>query len=100
MNKEISKIDKRHQLPWYSISLLLTILGAVSIILLFGVYFYNEHGIVFWCIIVAWIAILLGAAMEIGRQEKLRRKIENEKEQLIIDLSQALAKNKKEKETK
>ena len=100
MNKKINKVDKRHQLPWYSISLLLTILGAVSIILLFGVYFYNEQGIVFWSIIVAWIAILLGAAMEIGRQEKLRRKMESEKEQLIIELSQALAKNKKEKETK
>ncbi|MBC8416634.1 MAG: hypothetical protein H8E11_09420 [Candidatus Cloacimonetes bacterium] len=100
MNKEINKVTKRHQLPWYSISLLLTILGAVSIILLFGVYFYNEQGIVFWSIIVAWIAILLGAAMEIGRQEKLRRKMESEKEQLIIELSQALAKNKKEKETK
>jgi len=96
MNKEISKIHKRHQLPWYSISLLLTILGAISIILLFGVHYYNEHGIVFWCIIFAWIAILLGAALEIGRLEKLRRKIENEKDQLIIELSQALSKNKKE----
>lgn len=97
MNKKINKAGEKHQLPWYSISLLLTILGAVSIILLFGVYFYNEHGIVFWSIIVAWLAILLGAAIEIGRQEKLRRKIESEKEQLIIELSQALEKNKKEK---
>ena len=96
MNREINKLDKDHQLPWYSISLLLTILGAVSIILLFGVYFYNEHGIVFWSIIIAWVAILLGAAMEIGRQEKLRRKLESEKKQLIIELSQELAKNKKE----
>ncbi len=97
MNKKINKTGKHHQLPWYSISLLLTVLGAVSIILLFGVYFYNEHGIVFWSIIVAWLAILLGAAIEIGRQEKLRRKIESEKEQLIIELSQALEKSKKEK---
>jgi hypothetical protein len=96
MNKKINKTGEKHQLPWYSISLLLTILGAVSIILLFGVHYYNEHGIVFWCIIFAWIAILLGAAMEIGRQEKSRRKTESEKEQLIIELSQALGKNKKE----
>ena len=96
MNKVNNQVGKKHQLPWYSISLLLTILGAVSIILLFGVHYYNEHGIVFWCIIFAWIVILLGAAIEIGRQEKLRRKVESEKEQLIIELSQALSKNKTE----
>lgn len=80
-------------LPWYAISLLLTILGAISIFFLFGVRFYNENGVVFWSILIAWITILLVAAVEIGRQEKLRQKIETEKDELIKKLSEAEANN-------
>ena len=80
-------------LPWYAISLLLTILGAISIFLLFGVRFYNENGVVFWSILIAWVTILLVAAVEIGRQERLRQKIEAEKDELIKKLSEAEAKN-------
>lgn len=80
---------KKHKvLPWYTISILLTILGAISIVLLFGVYFYNDSGIVFWSILLAWITILLAASIEIGRQEKLRRIIEEEKDKLIKKLSE------------
>jgi len=79
---------KKHKvLPWYTISILLTVLGAISIVLLFGVYFYNDNGVVFWAILVAWITILLAATMEIGRQEKLRRTIEEEKDELIKKLT-------------
>lgn len=79
---------KEHKvLPWYTISILLTVLGAISIVLLFGVYFYNDNGVVFWAILVAWITILLAATMEIGRQEKLRRTIEEEKDELIKKLT-------------
>jgi len=80
-------MKKNKVLPWYTISLFLTILGAISIVLLFGVYFYNDNGVVFWAILVAWITILLVATMEIGRQEKLRRTIEEEKDELIKKLS-------------
>ena len=81
-------MEKKKLLPWYTISILLTILGAISIVLLFGVYFYNDSGIVFWSILLAWITILLAASIEIGRQEKLRRIIEEEKDKLIKKLSE------------
>ncbi len=81
-------MKKKKLLPWYTISILLTILGAISIVLLFGVYFYNDSGIVFWAILLAWITILLAASIEIGRQEKLRRIIEEEKDKLIKKLSE------------
>lgn len=81
-------MNKKKLLPWYTISILLTILGAISIVLLFGVYFYNDSGIVFWAILLAWITILLAASIEIGRQEKLRRIIEEEKDKLIKKLSE------------
>ncbi len=87
-------MKKNKVLPWYTISLCLTILGAISIVLLFGVYFYNDNGVVFWAILVAWITILLVATMEIGRQEKLRRTIEEEKDELIKELSKTVKKNK------
>ena len=82
-------MKKSKALPWYTISILLTVLGAISIVLLFGVYFYNDNGVVFWSILVAWITILLAATMEIGRQEKLRRTIEEEKDELINKLTES-----------
>ena len=80
-------MKKKKLLPWYTISLLLTFLGAISIVLLFGVRFYNDSGVVFWSIIAAWITILLVTTMEIGRQENVRRIIEKEKDELIKKLS-------------
>ena len=66
----------KKSLPWFTISLLMTILGAISIFFLFGVRYYNENGVVFWSILIAWITILLVASVEIGRQEKLRQRVE------------------------
>lgn len=66
----------KKSLPWFAISLLITILGAISIFFLFGVRYYNENGVVFWSILIAWITILLVASVEIGRQEKLRQRVE------------------------
>jgi len=66
----------KKSLPWFTISLLITILGAISIFFLFGVRYYNENGVVFWSILIAWITILLVASVEIGRQEKLRQRVE------------------------
>ena len=80
-------MKKKKLLPSYTISLLLTFLGAISIVLLFGVRFYNDSGVVFWSIIAAWITILLVTTMEIGRQENVRRIIEKEKDELIKKLS-------------
>lgn len=97
MQEKKENLKKKNQLPWYSISLLLTILGSISIVLLFGVRYYNEQGIVFWSIVFSWFIILLAVALEISRLERLRRKIDEEKEKLIIELSEALGK-KKERE--
>ena len=66
----------KKSLSWFAISLLITILGAISIFFLFGVRYYNENGVVFWSILIAWITILLVASVEIGRQEKLRQRVE------------------------
>ena len=97
MQEKKENLKKKNQLPWYTISLLLTVLGAISIILLFGVRYYNEHGIVFWSNVFLWFIILLAAALEISRLERLHRKINEEKEKLIIELSEALG-NKNVKE--
>lgn len=44
----MKKTEKRQTvMPWYTISLMLTILGAISIVMLFIVYYYNEQGIIF-----------------------------------------------------
>ncbi len=74
---------KKKVLSWFTISLLLTTLGAISIFLLFGVYYYNDNGIVFWSILIAWITILLVASMEIGRQEKLKQWSINRIQQIL-----------------
>lgn len=97
MQEKKENLKKKDQLPWYTISLLLTVLGAISIILLFGMHFYSEHGIVFRSIVFSWFIILLAAALEISRLERSRRKINEEKEKLIIELSEALG-NKNIKE--
>ncbi len=82
--------NRKKELPWYTITMLLTVLGAISIFMLFGVYFYNEQGIVFWSIIVSWITILLGATLEISRQERLRLDTIKEKNEEIAKLKKQL----------
>jgi hypothetical protein len=90
----MKKAKQREHLPWYTISMLLTILGAVSIIMLFVVYFYNEHGIVFWGIVISWVVILLVALLEIGRLEKSRLLLGQQKDKKIAELQELLAKKK------
>jgi len=82
--KEIDKLKSR--LPWYSIPILMAILGAVSVVLMFAVYFFNDRGVVFYSIIFSWLVILIIAGLEIGRLEKLRKKIQDEHEKYIEDL--------------
>lgn len=89
---EKTENKRKKELPWYTVTMLLTVLGAISIFMLFGVYFYNEHGIVFWSIIVSWITILLSATLEISRQEKLRHDIINEKNKEISALKDEINK--------
>jgi len=62
------------KLPWYSITLLNTILGAISIIIYFGVYFFGDIGWAFWAIIFSWATILITTTIEICRLENQRTK--------------------------
>ena len=70
----------KRQMPWYTISIFLTILGTISIILLFFVYYFIRTDIIFWCIQVSWITVLLGSTIEICRQESLRKQADTELE--------------------
>jgi hypothetical protein len=81
---------KKRELPWYTITLLQTILGAISILMLFAVHFYHEYGIVFWSIIVSWITILLTTTLEISRQERSRQDIIRKKNAKIVELEEQI----------
>ena len=83
------------KLPWYTVSLLISVLGAVSIILLFGVRYYNEHGIVFWTIILAWACVLIGSTTEISRLERERKLMTLEKDGEISKLKEEISELKK-----
>lgn len=76
----------KNKLPWYTISLLLTLLGSISIVLFFGLYHFGTTGLVFWLIITAWVIILITATLEISRLEALQKNIIKEYEKLIKEL--------------
>ena len=91
----MKKTEKRQTvMPWYTISLMLTILGAISIVMLFIVYYYNEQGIIFWSIIISWFVILLVVLLEIGRLERKHLELRKQKDQKIAELEKALAEKK------
>ena len=91
---------RKKELPWYTITMLLTVLGAISIFMLFAVYYYNDQGIAFWSIIISWITILLGTTLEISYQERLRIKMIKEKDEEIQKLRKELEDIKYNKENK
>lgn len=67
----------KRKMPWYIIPILLTVQGAISIILLFIVFYVINKEIIFWSIQVSWITVVIASAIEIGRQERLRKKAES-----------------------
>lgn len=79
-----------NKLPWYTISLLITILGALSILLLFGVYHFGTTGILFWIIVSVWVIILISATMEISRLEALQKQIIKKYQAEIKELREQL----------
>ena len=70
------KLQRR--MPWFIVPILLIILGAISIILLFIVFYVIKREIIFWCIQISWITVVISSAIEISRQEGLRRQAEKE----------------------
>ncbi|MBN1948372.1 MAG: hypothetical protein JW784_01380 [Candidatus Cloacimonetes bacterium] len=77
-------------LPWYSISLLITLLGAISIVLFFGIYSWGWSAFIFWVIIACWAVILIGATYEISRQEFYYRQLIREMKDKINQLEKEL----------
>ena len=80
-----------NKLPWYTISLLITILGAISIILFFGLYYFGTSGFVFWVIVITWAIILITATLEISRLEALQKFIIKDYEKKIKELEEKLS---------
>lgn len=79
-----------NKLPWYTISLLITVLGAISIILFFGLYYFGSSGFIFWMIVGLWSFILIVTTLEISRLEALHKFINKEYEKIIQDLQKQL----------
>ena len=92
--KKESKM-KRKQIPWFTNALLLTILGAISILLLFGVYYFQDQGTVFYIVIFSWSVILIFATVEIGRQEVEKSKIKEDYDKVLKELE--ICRNKENK---
>ncbi len=85
----------RNKLPWYTISLLITVLGAISIVLFFGLYYFGASGFIFWAIVCSWIIILIITTLEISRLEALQKFIIKEYESRIEELQKEIEASKK-----
>jgi len=48
---------------WFISSILITILGAMSILLIFLMQYYDTRGIFFWAALASWIIILFVIAV-------------------------------------
>lgn len=88
-------MKKQQNLPWYTIPLLNTILGALSIVIYFGVYLYGDQGWAFTAIIICWTVILITTNIEISRLDVLQKKIIKDSEKKIAELQKELEEYKK-----
>ena len=87
-NMSFQKLKRR--VPWYIISALLTILGSISIVLLFMSYFVIHNDTFFWCLLISWITILIASAIEISVLENNRKKAKDELEKQLHDKQRLL----------
>ena len=87
-NMPFQKLKRR--IPWYIISVLLTILGSISIVLLFISYFVIHNNTFFWCLLISWITILIVSTIEISILERHRKKAEDELEKQLHDKKRLL----------
>jgi len=88
-------MSSRRNLPWYTISLLITILGALSILIFFGVHLFLDEGLAFWLLIFSWAVILIAATIEICRLEVLQKKLLKDAKDEIIKLKKEIEQLKK-----
>ena len=87
-NMSFQKLKRR--IPWYIISVLLTILGSISIVLLFISYFAVQNDTFFWCLLISWTTILIISTFEISILESHRKKAEDELEKQLLDKQRLL----------
>lgn len=80
------KNKKKNIPPWFISSLLITILGAMSILLLFLMQYYETRGVFFWAVVTSWIIILITISIIFCIQDNLRKKKDN----LIRQLTQEI----------
>lgn len=86
----------KHNSPWFINSILIIILGGISIVLLFCMTYFQTTGIFLWLIIIAWGIILIVTAIIFGMQEQTKRKIRKEHDQAINELKQSIEELKKQ----
>ena len=86
------KDNNKIRSSWFIISILITILGAMSILLLFLMQYYDTRGIFFWTAIALWIIILIVIAFIFcvhdsieKKQNSLIQKLKNTIEELKRD---------------
>lgn len=89
------KTNKHNKIPWFMSSLLITILGAMSLILLFLMQYYETRGLFFWTIVVSWIIILVGISVIFCVNDTYNHKIIMKQDERIKQLSDELDKLKK-----
>jgi len=88
--KSMSFQKLKRRVPWYIISVLLTILGSISIVLLFLSYFVIHNDTFFWCLLISWIAILIVSTVEISLLESHRKNAEDEIEKQLHEKQRLL----------
>ncbi len=76
----------KSKIPWFTNSILLTVLGAITIFVLFGIFYFHEQGTIFWTVAISWSIILIFGALEISRQEIEKKKLEEENKRLKKEL--------------
>ncbi len=71
------KDNNKTKSSWFIISILITILGAMSIILLFLMQYYETRGIFFWTALASWIIILIVMAVIFCVHDSIEKKQNN-----------------------
>lgn len=85
----MKNINKKRS-SWFISSILITILGAMSILLLFLMQYYETRGIFFWATLASWIIILIVMAVMFCVQEGISRKIEEKQNDIIQELKNTI----------
>jgi uncharacterized membrane protein (DUF106 family) len=88
-------MGRKNNLPWYTIPILNTILGALSIIIYFGVYLYGDKGFAFWAVIICWAAIIISTNIEVSRLYVNQKKFMENTTDEVNKLKEEIAKLKK-----